>query len=125
MTIEEIRKQYKNSPEIVKTFNTLIDVVISNYYESRGLYLESIELNTIRNLNFKIKPEIKLWHIDLIEEEILKIIKKTHFEWENNYELYDKYKNEFDYLCSTMSELKKFIYTPAFLKLISNYLGIK
>ena len=32
MTHEEIRKEYENLPDIVKIFNTLIDVVISNYY---------------------------------------------------------------------------------------------
>ena len=60
MTLKEIRKEYESSPNIVKIFNTLIDVVISNYYQSKEIYDESIQLNTIRNINFGIKPEIKV-----------------------------------------------------------------
>ncbi len=82
MTIEEIRKEYENSPDIVKTFNTLIDVTMSEFYHNKGAYLESLELETIKNINFSYKPEIKQWHIDLIEKEIIDIIKKTHFKWE-------------------------------------------
>jgi len=121
MTLEEIRKDYENSPNIVKIFNTLIDVVISNYYQSKDIYDESVELNTIRNINFSIKPEIKLWHVDLIENEMTNIIQKTHYDWENNFKLHEKFESEFDYLCSTMAKLKKFIHTPAFLKIIGDY----
>ena len=42
MTIEEIRKEYENSPDIVKIFNTLIDVTMSEFYHNKGVYLESL-----------------------------------------------------------------------------------
>lgn len=38
MTHEDIRKEYENAPDIIKVFNTLIDVVISNYYQSKDIY---------------------------------------------------------------------------------------
>ena len=55
----------------------------------------------------------------------MSIIQRTHFDWENKIELHKKFKNEFDYLCSTMATLKKFIHTPSFLKVIGDYVGIK
>lgn len=125
MTIEEIRKEYENSPDIVKTFNTLIDVTMSEFYHNKGTYLESLELETIKNINFSYKPEIKQWHIDLIEKEIIDIIKKTHFKWENDYKLHKKYKDEFEYLCLTMADLKEFIHTPKFIRVIADCLEIK
>lgn len=125
MTHEELKKEYESAPDIIKTFNTLIDVVISNYYQSKDIYIQSVQLNTIRNINFRIKPEIKKWHIDLIEKEIMTIIQNTHSNWENNLKLHNEFKNEFEYLCSTMATLKKYIHSTEFLSVVGDYVGIK
>lgn len=125
MTLDEMRKEYQNSPDFVKTFNTLIDVIISNFYTSKDRYDEVLELGNIQNLNYSYKPEIKKWHITLLEMPVLKVIYKTHSEYECSPKLKKEYKTEFDYLCVTMADLKQFIHSPQFTKYISNYLDLE
>ncbi len=104
----------------IEIFNTLIDVVISNFYQDKAIYEESLNKNTIKNINYGIKPQIKKWHIDVLEPAILDIMHQAHNEY-NNIDVKNNYKNEFEYLCVVMTPLKKYIYTSKFLEQLDEF----
>lgn len=70
MTIEEIRKEYENSPDIVKTFNTLIDVTMSEFYHNKGAYLESLELKKLKILILVINLKLNNGILILLKKKL-------------------------------------------------------
>ena len=121
-TLNDLKNEYDNSPEIIKEFNMLIDIIISNFYQSKNIYDRCLEENTIKIINFSIKPNIKKWEIDYLEPQILQIINDTHYDWINNNKLHKEFENEWKYLCYKMSYLKEYIHSQKFLDEITIYL---
>lgn len=125
MNRHELRKTYDNSPEFVKDFNTIIDIVISNFYQSKKIYDDAITNNTIQHINFSIKPNIKKWEIEYLESPMMAIINETHRNWVKNSKLHKDFSDEWNYLCFTMSDLKEYIHQEKFIFDVYNFLKNK